>query len=83
MYAAKRLLLLLLLIMMTTAIFKHPGVQVQAGAMAPQFPQKYSKVFSSLGLVCKCCDGVEGGECRSTWEGPCTNLRCAPWKYHL
>ncbi|KAI4299490.1 hypothetical protein L6164_032948 [Bauhinia variegata] len=39
-----------------------------------------SLAFSTLGLVCSCCDG-EGGECRSTWESACSNLRCHPWKY--
>lgn len=41
----------------------------------------YSKVFNTLGVVCKCCDG-EGGECRTTWEGSCPKLQCLPWKYH-
>ncbi|KAF1894850.1 hypothetical protein Lal_00022344, partial [Lupinus albus] len=36
--------------------------------------------YSTLGLVCKCCDG-KGGECRTTWEAVCYNLQCSPWKY--
>ncbi|KAG4920286.1 hypothetical protein AAZX31_18G033200 [Glycine max] len=39
------------------------------------------QVYSTLGLVCKCCDG-KGGECTSTWEDDaCSNLVCKPWKY--
>ncbi|AES71054.1 transmembrane protein, putative [Medicago truncatula] len=42
----------------------------------------YSKreAYSTLGLVCKCCDG-EGGDCISTWDASCSNLMCKPWKY--
>ncbi|KAK7379320.1 hypothetical protein VNO80_04778 [Phaseolus coccineus] len=38
------------------------------------------QVYSTLGLVCKCCD-VKGGECTTTWDDACSNLQCHPWKY--
>ncbi|KAH1256942.1 hypothetical protein HKD37_03G006999 [Glycine soja] len=44
--------------------------------------QGYSKIFATLGIVCKCCDGVEGGACTSTWTESCSNLQCSPWKSH-
>ncbi|KAE7996702.1 hypothetical protein FH972_001402 [Carpinus fangiana] len=41
----------------------------------------YSKAFvATLGLVCKCCDGM-GGECSSTWNYTCPKLQCLPWKH--
>ncbi|KAG6671191.1 hypothetical protein I3843_Q009100 [Carya illinoinensis] len=44
--------------------------------------QKYSKIFSTLGIVCKCCDG-ETGECTSTRTECCSKLQCFPWKTKL
>ncbi|KAH1090160.1 hypothetical protein J1N35_017417 [Gossypium stocksii] len=41
----------------------------------------YSKIFATLGVVCKCCDG-SGGECSTTWTQPCSKLKCLPWKLH-
>ncbi|TYJ19036.1 hypothetical protein E1A91_A09G163400v1 [Gossypium mustelinum] len=43
--------------------------------------QRYSKIFATLGVVCKCCDG-SGGECSTTWTQPCSKLKCLPWKLH-
>ncbi|KAK7390471.1 hypothetical protein VNO78_25777 [Psophocarpus tetragonolobus] len=43
--------------------------------------QGYSKIFATLGVVCKCCDGV-GGACTSTWTESCSNLQCSPWNSH-
>lgn len=40
---------------------------------------EYSKIFSTLGVVCKCCDET-GAECATTWTGSCHNLQCLPWK---
>uniref|UniRef100_M1C8Y8 Uncharacterized protein n=1 Tax=Solanum tuberosum TaxID=4113 RepID=M1C8Y8_SOLTU len=37
----------------------------------------YLKMFETLGMVCKCCDGVV---CSATWDGSCSNLKCFPWK---
>jgi len=40
----------------------------------------YMRVFESLGMTCRCCDGA-GGECRSSWDSTCTKLDCHPWKF--
>ncbi|WCJ19689.1 hypothetical protein M5689_001970 [Euphorbia peplus] len=37
------------------------------------------KLFGSLGVVCKCCDGTNG-ECTTSWESSCLKLQCHPWK---
>lgn len=47
-------------------------------------------VLATLGVVCKCCDGVatggggkeegEGKGCVAVWSGSCSNLQCLPWK---
>ncbi|XP_027173241.1 uncharacterized protein LOC113772943 [Coffea eugenioides] len=45
--------------------------------------QRYSKIFASLGVVCKCCDGAaasDGEHCATTWTGACSDLQCLPWK---
>ncbi|KAJ9684427.1 hypothetical protein PVL29_016742 [Vitis rotundifolia] len=67
---------LLALFFIVVAIFQYP----RAMEAKPASFQRYSKVFNTLGVVCKCCDG-EGGECKSTWEGSCPKLQCLPWKY--
>lgn len=42
----------------------------------------YSKMFATLGVVCKCCDdGIEGA-CKETWTDSCSNIQCLPWKTH-
>ncbi|WOH11051.1 hypothetical protein DCAR_0830530 [Daucus carota subsp. sativus] len=38
-----------------------------------------SKLFRTLGMVCRCCDSA-GGDCRTKWLEPCPNLECRPWK---
>ena len=40
----------------------------------------YVEVLQSLGIRCRCCDGV-GGECRSTWASHCAKLECHPSKF--
>ncbi|KAF3969859.1 hypothetical protein CMV_006380 [Castanea mollissima] len=45
----------------------------------PLSQQRFSEIFSTLGVACKCCDG-EKGECTSTWTGSCSKLQCLPWK---
>lgn len=43
----------------------------------------YEKVFATLGVKCKCCDGSSSDEnCKSIWEGSCSKLQCLPWKDH-
>ncbi|KAK6794072.1 hypothetical protein RDI58_007525 [Solanum bulbocastanum] len=41
----------------------------------------YSKIFSTIGLECKCCDGEEG-ECTKSWHGTCSNFQCSSWKQY-
>ncbi|CAL5363711.1 hypothetical protein CsSME_00000874 [Camellia sinensis var. sinensis] len=72
---------LLILLFMILAISQY--TTVEARAISLQHPQRYSKEFANnLGVVCDCCDGEEGDQCRSSWEGSCSKLRCLPWKYH-
>ncbi|KAL0451095.1 UNVERIFIED_CONTAM: putative proteasome inhibitor [Sesamum latifolium] len=55
----------------------------------------YKKAFASLGVLCKCCDGVVDADsgtgsgrgddqvCATSWEGSnCTKLHCQSWKFH-
>jgi hypothetical protein len=42
----------------------------------------YSKIFATLGLVCKCCDNGIEGACKETWTDSCSNIQCLPWKTH-
>ncbi|CAN4106009.1 unnamed protein product [Withania somnifera] len=48
---------------------------------------KYLKMFETLGMVCKCCDGADFGQgikqdlCTTSWNGSCSNLQCFPWKF--
>ncbi|KAK3034937.1 hypothetical protein RJ639_032337 [Escallonia herrerae] len=71
----KLLCLLLMMMLFATSTAMEPN------PIPTHPPQRYSKVFASLGVVCKCCDGVEGG-CRSyTGDGFCSKLQCLPWKF--
>ncbi|KAK4771327.1 hypothetical protein SAY87_031859 [Trapa incisa] len=70
----------LLLLLVATA--SEDRVVAQASrpiSSLPRWPsqQRYSKILATLGIVCKCCDE---GQCASTWEGPCSQLQCLPWK---
>ncbi|KAK6779231.1 hypothetical protein RDI58_021415 [Solanum bulbocastanum] len=44
---------------------------------------EHLKMFETLGMVCKCCDGANFGQdlCSATWDGSCSNLKCFPWKF--
>ncbi|KAM7464016.1 hypothetical protein LguiA_032137 [Lonicera macranthoides] len=72
----KRPLFLILLLVIS---FLFDKARVAEARPLPQ--QRYSKIFATMGVVCKCCDG-EGGECKSTWVEPCSKLQCLPWKQH-
>ncbi|KAJ6865138.1 hypothetical protein NC651_035644 [Populus alba x Populus x berolinensis] len=74
---AKPFLLLLLLIVTVSASQKQRTIEARALSSLPQ--QKYSKIFPTLGVVCKCCDST-GSECTTTWTGSCHDLQCLPWK---
>ncbi|KAJ8538135.1 hypothetical protein K7X08_014675 [Anisodus acutangulus] len=68
-------LILLVLMMITTA-------SLEANRVILQHPQRdYSKMFSTIGLDCKCCDDA-GGECTKSWHGTCSNFQCSPWKQY-
>ncbi|XAR66228.1 hypothetical protein NMG60_11012379 [Bertholletia excelsa] len=75
---------LLLLLFLMAITFQSRSVEPRAMALALQNPPisgDTKELARALGMVCNCCDGVEGDECRSSWEGRCTELRCFPWKY--
>ncbi|CAJ1801560.1 unnamed protein product [Sphenostylis stenocarpa] len=66
--------MLLIIIVASTSLSEGRTLSLISG-------QGYSKIFATLGVVCKCCDGV-GGACTSTWTESCNNLQCYPWKSH-
>ncbi|CAI0471190.1 unnamed protein product [Linum tenue] len=41
-----------------------------------------SKIFATLGVICKCCDNRQGenGECSISWKGSCSDVQCLPWR---
>ncbi|GAV65454.1 hypothetical protein CFOL_v3_08969 [Cephalotus follicularis] len=70
----------LLALLLAITIFTSQKAIVAEARALPFIPkQRYSSVFATLGVVCKCCNG-EGGECTSTWNLSCSNLQCLPWK---
>ncbi|TKY65956.1 Proteasome inhibitor-related protein [Spatholobus suberectus] len=54
---------LVLLIIMVVSIAEKPSV-IEGRTLSLISGQGYSKIFATLGVVCKCCDGV-GGACTS------------------
>ncbi|KAG6693074.1 hypothetical protein I3843_10G140800 [Carya illinoinensis] len=73
------LLVLLLILIVSTSQLQLPGGVAEARPISSIPQQRYSKIFSTLGIVCKCCDG-DKGECTSTRTESCSNLQCFPWK---
>ncbi|KAJ1384286.1 hypothetical protein SESBI_42681 [Sesbania bispinosa] len=71
---------LMLLIIMVVSVAEKPSV-IEGRALSLISEKGYSKIFATLGVVCKCCDGA-GGTCTSTWTESCNNLQCLPWKFH-
>ncbi|KAE9592038.1 hypothetical protein Lal_00038283 [Lupinus albus] len=71
---------LLMLIIMVVSISEKPLV-IEGRTLSLISNQGYSKIFATLGVVCKCCDGDEGA-CTNTWTKSCNNLKCLPWKSH-
>ncbi|KAK7292886.1 hypothetical protein RJT34_15741 [Clitoria ternatea] len=71
---------LMLLIIMVVSISDKPLI-IEGRTLSLISGQGYSKIFATLGLLCKCCDGV-GDTCTGTWTGSCNNLQCFPWKSH-
>ncbi|KAK6231338.1 hypothetical protein QUC31_011372 [Theobroma cacao] len=76
----QRFLLLLLLVISVSASQVPLASEARPLSILPD-QQSYSKIFATLGVVCKCCDGP-GGECSTTWTQPCSQLKCLPWKLH-
>ncbi|CAK8574950.1 unnamed protein product [Lathyrus sativus] len=69
----------LLLIVLISSIGEKPSI-VEGRVLSLISHQGYSKIFATLGVICKCCDdGVEGA-CKETWTDSCSNVRCLPWK---
>nr|GMD43417.1 Fibropellin-1 like [Ipomoea batatas] len=85
--SASRPYLLLILLILHLSSQKHSRF-AEARPLISLVNQesKYAKLFATLGMVCKCCDGAEvsdGGEsegCKASWSGSCSKLQCLPWK---
>ncbi|PKU86466.1 hypothetical protein MA16_Dca017027 [Dendrobium catenatum] len=69
--------LLLLLVITNTHFFPK---QAEARPVSSVQQEGYVKELQLLGLMCRCCDGVDG-ECRSSWGPTCAKLDCKPWKF--
>ncbi|KAL2320087.1 hypothetical protein Fmac_029056 [Flemingia macrophylla] len=76
----KRHVLVLLIILIASSVAEKPHL-VEGRTLSLTSHPGYSRIFATLGVVCKCCDGIEGA-CTSTWTESCSNLKCSPWKYH-
>ncbi|XP_028783440.1 uncharacterized protein LOC114752016 [Neltuma alba] len=76
------LLLLPLLLVLASSVSQKPSVAEARPLSLRSHLQGGSQTLTlaSLGVVCKCCDGIEGA-CTSTWTDSCSNLQCSPWKY--
>ncbi|KAF8395186.1 hypothetical protein HHK36_019128 [Tetracentron sinense] len=74
---SKRFVLLLLLLMIAAISQKARCAEARPLSLLPQ--ERYTKMIATLGIVCKCCDGV-GDECTTTWDASCSKLQCLPWK---
>ncbi|EEF22889.1 conserved hypothetical protein [Ricinus communis] len=72
--------LLLLLLLVLTVSLSQKSIITEARTLSFLPEQSKSKIFATLGIVCKCCDGNLQGECTSTWKGTCRKLQCLPWK---
>ncbi|XP_027352795.1 uncharacterized protein LOC113863423 isoform X1 [Abrus precatorius] len=55
----KKAHVLLLLVILVVSIAEKPSV-VEGRTLSLISGQGYSKIFATLGVVCKCCDGVGG-----------------------
>nr|DAD28346.1 TPA_asm: hypothetical protein HUJ06_029814 [Nelumbo nucifera] len=78
---SKRCILLLLALLIVATAHTSRGVESRPLSVKDQ--QRYTKMFASLGLECKCCDKA-GGECRSTESttSSCPKLQCLPWRLY-
>ncbi|CAL5210934.1 unnamed protein product [Lathyrus oleraceus] len=71
----------LLLIVLISSIRENPSiVEGRVLSLISHQVIGYSKIFATLGVICKCCDdGIEGA-CKETWTDSCSNVQCLPWK---
>ncbi|PKI55910.1 hypothetical protein CRG98_023695 [Punica granatum] len=85
-------LVILFLFVLTTisASSKSATAGVEARMLTSNFPNhqhpehgsgdSITKIFNSLGIVCKCCS-ESGADCLTSWTGSCPDkLQCLPWK---
>ncbi|KAM6550820.1 hypothetical protein CsatB_000628 [Cannabis sativa] len=68
----------LFVLVLFAVLASEKSVAVQARFLSSA-QQRYTNVFATLGLVCKCCDGPKG-ECTSSWTNSCPKIQCLPWK---
>ncbi|KAL5709357.1 hypothetical protein ACHQM5_020057 [Ranunculus cassubicifolius] len=78
---SRRSVFLLVVLMVVAQAHRLQGVQSRTLSLPSTDQNRFSKVFATLGMSCKCCDGKEG-LCRSTWESSCSKLECLPWKFN-
>ncbi|KAL3717097.1 hypothetical protein ACJRO7_008644 [Eucalyptus globulus] len=72
------LLIVFLVVLCLGSEMKSVSTEARSLANIPSH-HRYSGIFGTLGIVCKCCDRA-GGECTDMHTGSCSNLRCFPWK---
>ncbi|GMY39673.1 hypothetical protein FCV25MIE_34917 [Fagus crenata] len=66
---------------MIVAMLQQPrGLEARPLTIVDYKQGHLNKFVATLGIVCKCCDGIKG-ECRSTWDSSCPKLQCLPWKH--
>ncbi|URE24662.1 hypothetical protein MUK42_07379 [Musa troglodytarum] len=70
----------LVVLMLLVSLHAHVSMSTEARPLASDKEHRYVEVLQSLGIRCRCCDGV-GGECRSTWASHCDKLECHPSKF--
>ncbi|KAL5709358.1 hypothetical protein ACHQM5_020058 [Ranunculus cassubicifolius] len=76
---SRRGVFLVVVLMVLAQALRFQGVQSRTLPLSSTEQHRFSKVFATLGMSCKCCDGKEG-MCRSTWESTCSKLECLPWR---
>ncbi|KAJ8631821.1 hypothetical protein MRB53_025144 [Persea americana] len=70
----------ILLSLLLAFIFLQANI-IEARTLTLRDQKRDLKLLESLGVMCRCCDGI-GGKCKSSWDTPCLKLDCSPWKSH-
>ncbi|KAL5709359.1 hypothetical protein ACHQM5_020059 [Ranunculus cassubicifolius] len=78
---SRRDVFLILMWLVVAQVPRVQGVESRTKSLSFTEQHRFSKVFATLGVSCKCCDGKEG-VCRSTWESSCSKLECLPWEFN-